>query len=53
MATNLEDLDFQPAFHVFCDDAAMHTLRKFSSDGLPKYRDQSKEMGGTGEQVQY
>lgn len=52
VATNLEELDFKPAFHVFCEDARTQNLGKFIEDGLPKFKDQSKEMGGSGEQVQ-
>ena len=51
-ASNIEGLAFQPTLHGFCSDASEETLEHFSGDGLPKWKDCPKELGGSGEQMQ-
>ena len=50
-ASNVEGLTFEPEMHGFCTDASEETLKRFSEDCLPMYKDSPKEMGGSGELV--
>jgi hypothetical protein len=45
-ASNLPELDFQPAIHVNYAESVLPM-----KDGLPKFRDFPKEVGGSGETV--
>eukprot|EP00891_Asterochloris_glomerata_P001524 jgi/Astpho2/1524/Aster-x1010 len=41
--------DFKPHFHIFCDSTALsRTAASSFKDGLPKYAETPKEMGGSG-----
>ncbi|MBM4259426.1 MAG: GFA family protein [Deltaproteobacteria bacterium] len=45
-ASVLPDLPFKPALHVFYGDTVLRI-----KDGLPKWKDVPKEMGGSGESL--
>jgi len=45
-AALIKDLDFKPAFHVHYQE----TVNKMK-DGLPKFKDMPKEVGGSGEEI--
>jgi hypothetical protein len=45
-ASVLPDLPFKPALHVFYGDTVLHI-----HDGVPKWKDMPKEMGGSGQSL--
>jgi hypothetical protein len=45
-ASVLPDLPFKPALHVFYGDTVLHI-----KDGVPKWKDVPKEMGGSGQSL--
>ena len=47
MAPSLPTLDFVPSFHVHYGETVL-PMR----DGLPKFRDFPKEIGGSGEMIE-
>lgn len=52
-ATSIEGLKHEAQLHCFCQDGSKEQLLPFQNDGLPKWLDASKEMGGTGKEYEF